>query len=162
MLQLTPTQQNQQYTQPPSQKSLLPFITALGYDDQDNPLKTISQVIVARLHQPWRTILNILNKGLTGKDSGLDKKRPSMLQIPDTMLNDTIREMNAYKEYVVKWVRQTRGKGPMIRGEEVSEHVESFKTKIVLSTKKKLASKAKKVKETYGDDPDQMHAATLL
>ncbi|GJU38827.1 hypothetical protein Tco_1191784 [Tanacetum coccineum] len=86
----------------------------------------------------------------------------SSSNIPDTMLNDTIREMNAYKEYVVKWVRKTRGKGPMIRGEEVSEHVESFKTKIVLSTKKKLASKAKKVKETYGDDPDQMHAATLL
>ncbi|GJS68247.1 hypothetical protein Tco_0682812 [Tanacetum coccineum] len=75
--------------------------------------------------------------------------------------------MDVYKEYVVKCkrvvvpmvqpqlfdptqgthkksrprgVRKTGGKGPMMRGEEVDEHVESFKTKIVLNTKRKPAT----------------------
>ncbi|GJZ62646.1 hypothetical protein Tco_0618783 [Tanacetum coccineum] len=93
----------------------------------------------------------------TGKESGLDRTRPPILQIPDTMLNDTIREMDVYKEM---W--KFGGKGPMMRGEEFVAHVESFKTKIVLSTKRKPATKSKKVKEMYVDDPDQIHAATLL
>ncbi|GJT41487.1 hypothetical protein Tco_0941352 [Tanacetum coccineum] len=73
------------------------------------------------------------------------------LQIPDIMLNDTIKEIDVYKEFVVKCkravvlmvqpqpvvptqgthkksrveeVRKTRVKGPMMRGEEVIEHVD--------------------------------------
>ncbi|GKD59200.1 hypothetical protein Tco_1296709 [Tanacetum coccineum] len=111
------------------------------------------------------------------------------MQLPATMLNDVIKMMDEYKEYVAKnkqvvvpmvqpkpvdpiqgthkksragGVRKTEGKGTMMRGEELVEHVESFKTKIVLSTKKKPTLKAKQVKETYVYDPDQIHAATLL
>nr|GEY50472.1 hypothetical protein [Tanacetum cinerariifolium] len=96
------------------------------------------------------------------------------LQIPDTMLNKTIKKMDAYKEFVVKCkrlvvpmdqlqpvvptqgthkktrtkkVRKISGKGPMMRGKEVAEHVESFKTNIVLRSKKKPTEKSKKVNE---------------
>ncbi|GJT28597.1 hypothetical protein Tco_0908872 [Tanacetum coccineum] len=83
------------------------------------------------------------------------------MQIPSTMLNDAIKMMVDYKEYS-RGVGKTEEKGPMIRGEELVERVKSFKTKIVLSTKKKPASKAKEVKEMYVDDPDQLHVTTLL
>ncbi|GJW69151.1 hypothetical protein Tco_0123575 [Tanacetum coccineum] len=58
------------------------------------------------------------------------------MQIPETMLNDTIKEMEEYKEYFSKGKRVVV---PM-----------------------KGAFVAKEVKETYVDDPDQMHVTTLL
>ncbi|GJV52185.1 hypothetical protein Tco_1447926 [Tanacetum coccineum] len=84
-----------------------------------------------------------------------------------------------HKNIRAERVRRTRWKGPMRRGEgEVPMPAEGQNTKIVL--KRKLASiekttskdkpvkeksvkeKSKKAKETYVDDPEQVHVATLL
>ncbi|GJX15727.1 hypothetical protein Tco_0216559 [Tanacetum coccineum] len=46
------------------------FIKTLGYVDT---LTKVSQVVVNKLHQPWRIILSILNKSLTRKASGIDR-----------------------------------------------------------------------------------------
>ncbi|GJX66367.1 hypothetical protein Tco_0300710 [Tanacetum coccineum] len=218
MPQLTQQQDNQSFIEPLAQTSLLSFIKALGYnEDDETPLKTISQVIVTKLHQPWRTILNILNRMNPSIRSPAERRNQARLPytrftkliidyllshnntiskdhmrrciIPSTMVNDAIKMMDGYKEHVDKnkrvvvlmvqpklvdpiqgthkksragGVGKTMEKGPMIRGEELVERVKSFKTKIVLSTKKKPASKAKEVKEMYVDDPDQIHVATLL
>nr|GEV33244.1 hypothetical protein [Tanacetum cinerariifolium] len=73
------------------------------------------------------------------------------LPIPDTLLNDTIQEMDAYKE--AEGVRRIGRKRPMRRGEgRVPEPAELHSTKIIL--KRKLApkentpSKDKPVKES--------------
>ncbi|GJW62360.1 hypothetical protein Tco_0111695 [Tanacetum coccineum] len=100
------------------------------------------------------------------------------LSIPDTLLNDMIQEIDAYKE--AEGVRRTGvGKGPIRRGEGgVSGHAEVHNTKILLrrkptskdktpsqdKTEKETLVKGKrlKVKETYVNDPEQVHVATLL
>nr|GEX47079.1 hypothetical protein [Tanacetum cinerariifolium] len=81
VLKLTPPRQNQQFTTPNNKNLLLQFVKNLRYDDLNNTFKIISQAIVEKHHQPWRTILSILNKFLTGKDSGLDRARHTMIQL---------------------------------------------------------------------------------
>ncbi|GKD02372.1 hypothetical protein Tco_1177346, partial [Tanacetum coccineum] len=45
----------------------------LGYDeDPETKLIAISKMVATRLHQPWRAILSVLNRCLTGKDSSWD------------------------------------------------------------------------------------------
>ncbi|GJT10854.1 hypothetical protein Tco_0857896 [Tanacetum coccineum] len=243
VLKLIPPKQYQQITTPPDTKTLVHFVKELRYTDPDTTIKTISKAVVAKYPQPWRTIISILNKCLTGKDSGLDKVRHTMMQIttrrtrltksdklpfprftkliiahimsknntinqrsnatvyrsdlderykpakvakgvviyyglpiPDTMLNDTIREMNAYKE--AEGVRKIgMGKGPMKRGDGgVLEPAAEQSTKIVLKRNtvsndkqvkkkpvretpvkgKRLKSTSKMTNETYVKDPEEL------
>ncbi|GJS64361.1 integrase, catalytic region, zinc finger, CCHC-type containing protein [Tanacetum coccineum] len=56
----------------------LSFIRELGHSGE---IKYITDVIVDRLHQPWRTFASIINKCLCGKVSDLDKIRLSRVQI---------------------------------------------------------------------------------
>nr|GEV37301.1 hypothetical protein [Tanacetum cinerariifolium] len=65
------------------------------------------------------------------------------LPIPDTLLNDTIRDMDAYKENV-----------------ENSKEKSTLKDKPV--KEKRVKEKSKKAKETYVDGPDLLHVAILL
>ncbi|GKD36560.1 hypothetical protein Tco_1252069 [Tanacetum coccineum] len=141
VLQLFPKQHNQSFTEPPTHNSLIYFIEALGYDEDDEtPLKQISQVIVTKLHQPWRTILSILNKCLAEKDSRTNSSIKSQAEE---------RNQKSLRSYPIQGVRKTGEKGLMMRSEEVDEHVESCKTKIVLRENKKVAPVANEVKETY-------------
>ncbi|GKC83907.1 hypothetical protein Tco_1139624, partial [Tanacetum coccineum] len=41
----------------------------------------INDVVVAQMHQPWRTFVALINRSLSGKTSGLDKLRLSRAQI---------------------------------------------------------------------------------
>ncbi|GJW51129.1 hypothetical protein Tco_0092480 [Tanacetum coccineum] len=77
-LKILPRQPNTQFTQPPNSDELVLFIKRLGYAGS---LTTVSQVVVNKLHQPWRTLLNILNKSLTRKDSVIDRAREPISQI---------------------------------------------------------------------------------
>ncbi|GKF97901.1 hypothetical protein Tco_0293722 [Tanacetum coccineum] len=36
-------------------------------------IKSITDVVVDQMHQPWRTFATIINRSLSGKTSGLDK-----------------------------------------------------------------------------------------
>ncbi|GJU57580.1 hypothetical protein Tco_1235346 [Tanacetum coccineum] len=74
----SPKQPNQPFVKPPCQDKLVTFLKKLGYADS---MTTISQVVVNKLHQPWRTFLSILNKCLTGKSSGVDRARELIVQI---------------------------------------------------------------------------------
>ncbi|GJZ08606.1 hypothetical protein Tco_0542889 [Tanacetum coccineum] len=44
-------------------------------------IKSIIDVVVDQMHQPWRTFATIINKSLSGKTTGLDKLRLSRAQI---------------------------------------------------------------------------------
>ncbi|GKC14225.1 hypothetical protein Tco_1011007 [Tanacetum coccineum] len=54
----------------------------LGYDeDLETKLIVVSKMVATRLHQPWRALLSVLNRCLTGKDSSWDTVRLLILQI---------------------------------------------------------------------------------
>ncbi|GJT54891.1 hypothetical protein Tco_0989945 [Tanacetum coccineum] len=73
---------NNTYIQPPSEIQVLKFIKAHGYDeDPETKLIAVSKMVATRLHQPWRAILSVLNRCLTGKDSSWDTVRLPILQI---------------------------------------------------------------------------------
>ncbi|GJV47786.1 hypothetical protein Tco_1437998 [Tanacetum coccineum] len=44
-------------------------------------INSLNDVVVDQMHQPWRTFAALINKGLSGKTSGLDKLRLSRAQI---------------------------------------------------------------------------------
>ncbi|GJV49784.1 hypothetical protein Tco_1439996 [Tanacetum coccineum] len=68
---------NNTYTKPPSEIQILKFIKTLGYDeDPKTKTKAISKMVTTILHQPWRAILSVLNRILTGKDLSWDTNVP--------------------------------------------------------------------------------------
>ncbi|GKB10584.1 hypothetical protein Tco_0844507 [Tanacetum coccineum] len=83
MLRFMPTPDpNNTYTKSPSKIQILEFIKTLGYDeDPETMMIVVSKIVTTRLHQPWRAILSVLNKSLTGKDSSWDTVRLPKLQI---------------------------------------------------------------------------------
>ncbi|GJS51944.1 hypothetical protein Tco_0625306 [Tanacetum coccineum] len=73
---------NKPYTKPPTINQILEFIKTLRYDEEPNAKITIvSKFIATRLRQPWRAILSVLNRSLTGKGTSWDTARLPILQI---------------------------------------------------------------------------------
>nr|GEY05573.1 retrovirus-related Pol polyprotein from transposon TNT 1-94 [Tanacetum cinerariifolium] len=82
VLQMLPPNPNNTYIQPPSEIQILEFIKTLDYDeDLETKLIFVSNMVATRLHQPWRAILSVLNRCLTGKDSCWDTVRLPILHI---------------------------------------------------------------------------------
>ncbi|GKA94133.1 hypothetical protein Tco_0816119 [Tanacetum coccineum] len=82
VLQMPPPDPNNTYTKPPLEIQILEFIKTLGYDeDPETKMTVVSKMVATRLHQPWRAILSVLNRCLTGKDSSWDTVRLPILQI---------------------------------------------------------------------------------
>ncbi|GJR33291.1 hypothetical protein Tco_1109523 [Tanacetum coccineum] len=78
MLQICPNLPGQKFVDPPFEEEILAFIRKLGYTGD---IKSLSDVKVDTLHQPWRTFGTIINKCLSGKVTGLDQLRISQAQI---------------------------------------------------------------------------------
>ncbi|GJW35851.1 hypothetical protein Tco_0058771 [Tanacetum coccineum] len=79
---MPPPDPNNTYIQPPSEIQILEFIKTLGYDeDPEIKLIIVSKMVATRLHQPWRAILSVLNRCITGKDSSWDIVGLPILQI---------------------------------------------------------------------------------
>ncbi|GJY07391.1 hypothetical protein Tco_0374445, partial [Tanacetum coccineum] len=57
---------------------ILSFIRDLGHSGD---IIYLSDVIVNYLHHPWRAFATIINKCLSGKETGMDKIRLSRAQI---------------------------------------------------------------------------------
>nr|GEU38934.1 retrotransposon protein, putative, unclassified [Tanacetum cinerariifolium] len=71
---------NKSYTKPPTENQILRFIKTLGYDEDPKAKMTYVLTFVAtRLRQPWRTIMSVLNRSLTGKDTSWDTARLPIL-----------------------------------------------------------------------------------
>ncbi|GJS86590.1 hypothetical protein Tco_0769226 [Tanacetum coccineum] len=64
--------QGEEFVETPSKESLLTFLIELGYKSQLNKLPNM---FVDYMHQPWRTLVAILNKCLSGKTSSNDHLR---------------------------------------------------------------------------------------
>ncbi|GKB58045.1 hypothetical protein Tco_0914231 [Tanacetum coccineum] len=78
MLQICPNLPSQKFVDPPFEEEILSFIRTLGHS---RDIKSLSDVKVDTLHQPWRTFGTIINKCLNGKVTGLDQLRISRAQI---------------------------------------------------------------------------------
>nr|GEV23534.1 hypothetical protein [Tanacetum cinerariifolium] len=68
----------QSFDEPPFKEEILAFILFLGYSV---PIRTLTDVNINKLYQPWRSFAAIINKYLTGKSSGYDSLRLSQAQI---------------------------------------------------------------------------------
>ncbi|GJU32420.1 hypothetical protein Tco_1176009 [Tanacetum coccineum] len=69
---------NQEFDATPSDEEIVTFIKELRHKSD---IKSITDVVVDQLHQPWRIFASIINKCLSGKITSLDNIRLSRAQI---------------------------------------------------------------------------------
>nr|GEV63344.1 hypothetical protein [Tanacetum cinerariifolium] len=134
------------FTKPPTEKHLLVFIKRLGCDEDPKELMTsIPTFIATRLHQPWRVILSVLNRCLTGENTSWDRARlPSVGYKFYKMKKDESGKVIAKeepKEQYVSPVRSGRGKGYLCIGNQ-EVNVSSKPKKVVVLSKPRIITEA--------------------
>nr|GEV50407.1 integrase, catalytic region, zinc finger, CCHC-type, peptidase aspartic, catalytic [Tanacetum cinerariifolium] len=77
-LQITPVNNNNPFSSPPTHDALINFVNNLGYP---KVVKTLSAVVTNDMFQPWRALTTIINLCLTRKTSGFERPRAPVLQI---------------------------------------------------------------------------------
>nr|GEZ74615.1 hypothetical protein [Tanacetum cinerariifolium] len=78
MLHISPRIPGQSFANLPFEEEILEFLRFLGHSTQ---IKTLTDVNVNKLYQPWRSFAVVINKFLTGKSSGIDSLKISQAQI---------------------------------------------------------------------------------
>nr|GFB98969.1 hypothetical protein [Tanacetum cinerariifolium] len=78
MLHISPRVSGQSFAELPFEEEILEFLRFLGHSAQ---IKTLTDVNVNKLYQPWRSFAAVINKCLTGKSTGFDSLRLSQAQI---------------------------------------------------------------------------------
>nr|GEX00202.1 copia protein [Tanacetum cinerariifolium] len=114
MLHISPRVPGQSFDKLPFEEEILDFPRFLRHSAQ---IKTLSDVNVNMLFQPWRSFAAVINKCLTGKSSGFDSFRDDILFstikvvsrhqntqqygaiLPIELTTKDIRNTKAYKEY---------------------------------------------------------------
>nr|GFA70081.1 hypothetical protein [Tanacetum cinerariifolium] len=114
MLHISPRVLSQSFDEIPFGEEILDFLRFLGHSAQ---IKTLTDVNVNKLFQPWRSFAAVINKCLTGKSSGFDSFRDDILFstikvvsrhqntqqygaiLPIELTTEDIRNTKAYKEY---------------------------------------------------------------
>nr|GFA92095.1 hypothetical protein [Tanacetum cinerariifolium] len=114
MLHISPRVPGQPFAELPFEEEILKFLRFLGHNAQ---IKTLTNVNVNKLYQPWRSFAAIINKCMTGKSSGIDSLRDDILFstikvvsrhqntqqysaiLPIELTTEDIRNTKAYKEY---------------------------------------------------------------
>ncbi|GKB77410.1 hypothetical protein Tco_0944305 [Tanacetum coccineum] len=86
----------QNFDEPLTDEVIVSFFKELGLTGE---IKSITDVVVDQMHQPWRTFTTIINRSLSGKTSGLDKLHLSRAQILWEMYYKK-NETKAYKTYL--------------------------------------------------------------
>ncbi|GJW35808.1 retrovirus-related pol polyprotein from transposon TNT 1-94 [Tanacetum coccineum] len=95
MLQICPNLIGQKFEDPPFEEEIIAFIRELSYPGD---IKSLSDVKVDTLYQPWRTFGTIINKCLSGKVTGLDQLRLSRAQIIWGMYHQRMLIMSTFYE----------------------------------------------------------------
>ncbi|GKE01883.1 hypothetical protein Tco_1389866 [Tanacetum coccineum] len=102
---ICPTVPGRDFDPLPSEEDTVSFLRELGHTEEINSL---NDVVVDQMHQPWRTFASLINWGLFGKTSGLDKLRLFELKsfgiyaaiLPDCLTSPAMKERKAYKTYL--------------------------------------------------------------
>nr|GFC20781.1 hypothetical protein [Tanacetum cinerariifolium] len=74
MLHISPRIPGQSFTKLPFEEEILEFLRFLGHSAQ---IKTLTDVNVNKLYQPWKSFAAVINKCLTRKSTGFDSLRLS-------------------------------------------------------------------------------------
>ncbi|GJY32945.1 hypothetical protein Tco_0417414 [Tanacetum coccineum] len=74
IFQIYPRVHGQNFDALPTDEDIVSFFNKLGHTRE---IKTIIDIVVDQMHQPWRTFSTIINRSLSGKTTGLDKLRLS-------------------------------------------------------------------------------------
>nr|GEU55548.1 retrovirus-related Pol polyprotein from transposon TNT 1-94 [Tanacetum cinerariifolium] len=77
-LQITPVNNNNAFSSPPSSDALINFVNDLGYP---KVVRNLSNVMNNDIFQPLRALTTIINLSLIGKTSGFERPRALVLQI---------------------------------------------------------------------------------
>nr|GEW58930.1 putative mitochondrial protein [Tanacetum cinerariifolium] len=77
-LQITPVDNNNSFSSPPTLDVLINFVNDLGYP---KVVRTLSAVMTNDMYQPWRALTMIINLCLTGKTLGFERPKALVLQI---------------------------------------------------------------------------------
>nr|GEY31458.1 hypothetical protein [Tanacetum cinerariifolium] len=101
MLHICPRVPGQSFDELPFEEKILDFLRFLGHSAQ---IRTLTDVNVNKLFQPWKSFAAVINKCLTGKSFGFDSFRHQNTQqygalLPIELMNDEIKNTKAYKEY---------------------------------------------------------------
>nr|GFB61145.1 hypothetical protein [Tanacetum cinerariifolium] len=78
MLHICPRLSNQTFDELPFEEEILAFLRYLGHSGE---IKKITDVNINKLHQPWRSVVAVIYKCLSGKSTGYDSLRLSQAQI---------------------------------------------------------------------------------
>nr|GFA49686.1 hypothetical protein [Tanacetum cinerariifolium] len=114
MLHISPRVLGQSFAELPFEEEILEFLRFLGHSAQ---IKTLTDVNVNKLYQPWRSFAAVINKCLTGKSTSFDSLRDDIMFstikvvsrhqntqqygaiLPIELTTEDIRNTKAYKEY---------------------------------------------------------------
>nr|GEZ67720.1 reverse transcriptase [Tanacetum cinerariifolium] len=125
MLHISPRVSGQSFAELPFEEEILEFLRFLGHSAQ---IKTLTDVNVNKLYQPWRSFAVVINKCLTGKSTGFDSLRDDILFstikvvsrhqntqqygaiLPIELTTEDIRNTKAYKEYYACYTREATPK----------------------------------------------------
>nr|GEU71186.1 retrovirus-related Pol polyprotein from transposon TNT 1-94 [Tanacetum cinerariifolium] len=77
-LQITPVNNNNLFSPPPTPNALINFVNNLGYP---KVVRTLSAIVTNDMFQSWRALTTIINLCLTGKTSAFERPRAPMLRI---------------------------------------------------------------------------------
>ncbi|GJS66990.1 hypothetical protein Tco_0681554 [Tanacetum coccineum] len=77
-LQITPVDNNNLFSSPPTPDALINFVNELGYP---KVVRTLFAVVTNDMFQPWRALATIINLCLMGKTSAFERPRAPVLQI---------------------------------------------------------------------------------
>nr|GEU70742.1 hypothetical protein [Tanacetum cinerariifolium] len=94
MLHISHRVLGQSFDELPFEEEILDFLRFLGHSAQ---IKTLTDVNVNKLFQPWRSFAAFINKCLTGKSSDFDSFRISQAQILDDILFSTIKVVSRHQ-----------------------------------------------------------------
>ncbi|GJR38215.1 hypothetical protein Tco_1213899 [Tanacetum coccineum] len=78
IFQICPRVHGQNFDELPTDEDIVSFFKELGHTGE---IKTITDIVVDQMHQPWRNFATIINRSLSGKTTSLDKLHLSRAQI---------------------------------------------------------------------------------
>nr|GEX47937.1 hypothetical protein [Tanacetum cinerariifolium] len=87
MLYICPRISNQTFNELLFEEEILAFLRYLGHSGE---IKTIADVNIKKLHQPWRSFAAVINKCLSGKSTGYDSLRFTKVIINFFMTKDPL------------------------------------------------------------------------
>nr|GEX57586.1 hypothetical protein [Tanacetum cinerariifolium] len=143
MLHISHRVPSQSFDELPFKEEILDFLQFLGHSAQ---IKTLTDVNINKLFQPWRSFAALINKCLTGKSSGFDSFRDDILFstikvvsrhqniqqygviLPIELTTEDIKNTKAYKEYYAYATREAAPKPKATRATSPNDPLEVERT----------------------------------